>query len=36
MAFTVGELANIANGALDFYIKGPAFAQTIQRSESVV
>ena len=31
MAFTVGELANIANGALDFYIKGPAFAQTIQK-----
>ncbi|CUW38791.1 protein of unknown function [Magnetospirillum sp. XM-1] len=31
MAFSAGELANIANAALDFYIKGPAFAQTIQK-----
>ncbi|MBL4766291.1 MAG: phage major capsid protein [Rhodobacteraceae bacterium] len=30
MAFTAGELANIANAALDFYIKGPAMKQTIQ------
>lgn len=29
-AFTAGEIANIANAALDFYIKGDAFAQTIQ------
>lgn len=31
MAFSAGELANITNAALDFYIKGPAFAQTIQK-----
>lgn len=30
MAFTADELANIANAALDFYIKGPAMSQTIQ------
>lgn len=30
MAFTATELTNIANAALDYYIKGPAFAQTIQ------
>lgn len=31
MAFTAGELANIANAALDFYMKGPAIAQAIQQ-----
>lgn len=30
MAFSAGELSNIANAALDFYIKGDAFSQTIQ------
>jgi len=30
MAFSSDELANIANAALDFYIKGPAMSQTIQ------
>lgn len=30
MSFTAGELANIANAALDFYVKGPAMKQTIQ------
>lgn len=30
MAFTVGELASIANAALDFYIKDQPFSQTIQ------
>lgn len=30
MAFTSQELSNIANAALDFYVKGPAFAQSIQ------
>lgn len=30
MAFTAGELSNIANAALAFYIKGPAISQTIQ------
>tara|TARA_R110001606_G_scaffold152799_1_gene293649 strand:+ start:5952 stop:7034 length:1083 start_codon:yes stop_codon:yes gene_type:complete len=30
MAFSAGELANIANAALDFYIKGDALAQSIQ------
>src|SRR5262245_60034297 len=30
MAFTANELANIANAALDFYIKGPAMKQHIQ------
>jgi hypothetical protein len=30
MAFSALELANIANAALDFHIKGPAFAQSIQ------
>lgn len=30
MPFTVAELENIANAALDFYITGPAKAQTIQ------
>lgn len=30
MAFTSQELANIANAALDFYVRGPAFSQTIQ------
>lgn len=31
MAFTAAELQNIANAALDFYIKGPAMAQSIQK-----
>jgi len=30
MAFTQGEIDNIANAAFDFYIKGPAISQTIQ------
>lgn len=30
MAFTTAELANIANAALDYYIKGPTFKQSIQ------
>jgi hypothetical protein len=30
MAFSAGELTNIANAALDFYVKGPAFQQHIQ------
>lgn len=30
MPFTAAELANIANAALDHYIKGPAMSQTIQ------
>jgi len=30
MAFSNAELANIAASALDYYIKGPAFAQNIQ------
>lgn len=30
MAFTAGELNNILNAALPFYIKGPTFAQSIQ------
>lgn len=30
MPFTAQELTNIANAALDFYIKGPAMAQSIQ------
>jgi hypothetical protein len=30
MPFTTGELSNIANAALDYHIKGPAFAQSIQ------
>jgi hypothetical protein len=30
MAFTADELTNIANAALDFHVKGKAFAQTIQ------
>lgn len=30
MPFSAGELANIANAALDYYIKGPALSQTIQ------
>ena len=30
MSFTAQELANTANAALDFYIKGPAFLHTIQ------
>lgn len=30
MAFTAGELANIATAHLDQYIKGPAMAQTLQ------
>lgn len=30
MAFTSDELANISNAALDFFVKGKAFAQTIQ------
>ena len=29
-AFTTGEIASITNAALDFYIKGESFAQTIQ------
>ena len=31
MPFTAQELTNIANAALDFYIKGPAMAQSIQK-----
>ena len=30
MAFSAAELSNIANAALDFYIKGEAFSNTIQ------
>jgi hypothetical protein len=30
MAFTMAELGNIANAALDYHIKGPALAQSIQ------
>jgi len=30
MAFSAAELDNIANAALDFYVKGPTFKQTIQ------
>jgi hypothetical protein len=30
MAFTAAELSNIANAALDFYVKGDAFANNIQ------
>jgi hypothetical protein len=30
MAFSVNELTNITNAALDFHLRGPAFAQTIQ------
>jgi hypothetical protein len=30
MPFSAGELANIANAALDFFIRGDAFSQTIQ------
>lgn len=30
MAFTAGELDNIANAALDFHLRGPALAQTLQ------
>lgn len=30
MAFTAGELANIANAALDFYIRGGALDQAVQ------
>lgn len=30
MAFTAGELSNIASAALDYFVKGKAFAQTIQ------
>jgi hypothetical protein len=30
MAFTVQQLANIGNAALDFFVRGKAFAQTIQ------
>jgi hypothetical protein len=30
MAFTAGELANIANAALDFYIRGGALDQSVQ------
>jgi hypothetical protein len=30
MAFTTAELENIANAALEYYIKGPAISQTIQ------
>lgn len=30
MAFTNAELANITASALDYYVKGPAFAQNIQ------
>ena len=29
-AFTTGEIASITNAALDYYIKGESFAQTIQ------
>lgn len=31
MSFSAQEIANYTNAALDFYIKGPAFAQTIQK-----
>ena len=31
MPFSAQELTNIANAALDFYIKGPAMAQSIQK-----
>jgi hypothetical protein len=31
MAFSAAELTNISNAALDFYIKGDAFANTIQK-----
>jgi hypothetical protein len=30
MAFTAGELTNIANAAMDYFVKGKAFAQSIQ------
>jgi hypothetical protein len=30
MAFSAGELSNIANAALDFYVRGEAFANNIQ------
>ena len=30
MAFTTAELTNIANAALDYFIKGPALSQSIQ------
>lgn len=30
MPFSVGEIANIAAASLDYYIKSPAFSQTIQ------
>jgi hypothetical protein len=30
MPFTVQELENMANAAMDYYVKGPALAQTIQ------
>lgn len=30
MAFTAGELANIANAAMDFHVRGKALAQSIQ------
>jgi len=30
MAFTAAELTNIANGAMDFFVKGPTFANYIQ------
>jgi len=31
MAFTGAEITNIANAALDFYVKGPAMKQSIQK-----
>ena len=31
MPFTAQELANIANAAFDFHVKGPAMAQSIQQ-----
>jgi hypothetical protein len=31
MAFTAAELTNISNAALDYYIKGEAFSNTIQK-----
>jgi len=30
MAFSAGELSNIANAALDHYVRGPALAQSLQ------
>lgn len=35
MPFTAQELSNIANAALDFYIKGPAMSQSIQEKPTL-